>query len=150
MSPIESTADENPYAAPQAAMPWSNFNGEPWRKPRPRTNYYTSAFRLTVVLAIITTLWMGVGLFINGYEQGEWKQFFAIGFLAIYVFMMCLVVMMVLCSVVVGIDLILQHLGLRSPPPFLFRIGSFQREEPNALFFTELANQHHGPKAVKT
>jgi hypothetical protein len=137
----ESPVAENPYAAPQAPLQRVHTNGEPWQETRARKHYFTIAFRITVLLSIIATLWMGIGLLIAGNEHGEWKQFFAIGFLAVYVFMMCLVVMMFLCSLVVGLDLILQHLGLRTPPPLPASADLFQRTEPDALFFTELANQ---------
>jgi hypothetical protein len=140
----ESPAEENPYAAPQAALQLANTDGEHWRTPRARTHYFTTAFRITVVLTLIATLWMGIGLLIDSLKHGEWMQFFAIGFLAIYLFMICLAVTMVLCSFVVGMDLILQHLGLRlPPPPPATAAGRFQHVEPDALFFTELANQHH-------
>jgi len=145
MSPQESSADRNPYAAPQAPLQLANSDGEPWRTPQARTHYYTIAFRITVILTLTATVWMGIGLLIESLQTGEWMQFFAIGFLAIYVFMVCLLVMVVLCSFIVGMDLILQHLGLRSPPPPIFATGIVQREEPDPTFFTELANQHLEP-----
>lgn len=130
-------SQENPYAAPQSPLQWV----EGRRTPCARLYYFATAFRITVVIWIIGILWMGIRLLMAGQEHGQWKMFFTLGIFAIYVFMSCLVVMMVLCSLVVGLDLLLQYLGLCTPPAPRPVAGGLQRVEPDATFFKELANQ---------